>query len=104
MLGLYDHEGTLHNLGGASNFSKARRLELIDELESYRDGARETHPWAEWAKADQERSQRMPGAQSRWNGGKDLSWEPLRIELDAEVKYDQLIVPIPQLISEIFAT
>ena len=74
----------------------------------------------------------MPGAQSRWNGGKDLSWEPLRIELVAEVKYDQLqetrfrhvtrflrwrpdrttescrydqlIVPIPQLISEIFAT
>jgi hypothetical protein len=47
MLGLYDHEGTLHNLGVASNFSKARRLELVDELEPYRDGARETHPWAE---------------------------------------------------------
>ena len=33
---------------------------------------------------------RMPGAQSRWNAGKDLSWVPLRPELVVEVKYDQL--------------
>ena len=33
---------------------------------------------------------RMPGAQSRWSAGKDLSWEPLRIERVAEVKYDHL--------------
>jgi hypothetical protein len=35
MLGLYDHKGTLHNLGVASSFSKARRLELVDELAPY---------------------------------------------------------------------
>ena len=32
----------------------------------------------------------MPGATSRWNRGKDLSWEPLRIERVAEVAYDHL--------------
>ena len=32
----------------------------------------------------------MPGAQSRWNAGKDLTWEPLRIELVAEVAYEHL--------------
>ena len=34
--------------------------------------------------------QRMPGGLSRWNAGKDLSWEPLRVELVAEVAYEHL--------------
>ncbi|HYR99746.1 MAG TPA: hypothetical protein VEO58_12060, partial [Gemmatimonadales bacterium] len=33
---------------------------------------------------------RMPGGQSRWSAGKDLSWEPLRVERVCEVKYDHL--------------
>jgi ATP-dependent DNA ligase len=33
---------------------------------------------------------RMPGAPSRWNARKDLSWEPLRCERVVEVEYDQL--------------
>ena len=33
---------------------------------------------------------RMPGGQSRWSAGKDLSWEPLRIERVCEVKYDHM--------------
>ncbi len=49
----------------------------------------ENHPWREWANAGAE-SSRMPGAQSRWSAGKDLSWEPLRIERVCEVKYDHL--------------
>jgi ATP-dependent DNA ligase len=32
----------------------------------------------------------MPGGQSRWSAGKDLSWEPLRPERVCEVKYDHL--------------
>ena len=32
----------------------------------------------------------MPGATSRWNRGKDLSWEPLRIERVVEVAYDHM--------------
>jgi ATP-dependent DNA ligase len=47
------------------------------------------HPWREWAGAAGE-SRRMPGAQSRWSAGKDLSWEPLRIERVCEVKYDHM--------------
>ena len=51
------------------------------------------HPWRDWAGAGAESSPhltRMPGAQSRWSAGKDLSWEPLRIERVCEVKYDHL--------------
>ena len=70
----------------------ARRRELVDELAPYRDDALEGHPWASWAAAEQERAEgkRMPGATSRWNAGKDLSWEPLRAELVVEVAYDHL--------------
>ena len=32
----------------------------------------------------------MPGGQSRWSAGKDLSWEPIRIERVCEVKYDHM--------------
>jgi ATP-dependent DNA ligase len=35
----------------------------------------------------------MPGAQSRWSAGKDLAWEPLRIEQVCEVKYDHMQGP-----------
>ena len=50
----------------------------------------DNHPWREWAQADGSESARMPGGQSRWSAGKDLSWEPLRIERVCEVKYDHL--------------
>ena len=33
---------------------------------------------------------RMPGGQSRWSQGKDLSWEPLRPELVVEVAYEHM--------------
>src|SRR5437764_1030350 len=48
-----------------------------------------SHPWQAWAQAEAG-SARMPGAQSRWSAGKDLSWEPLRVERVCEVKYDHL--------------
>ena len=90
LLGLHDHTGKLHNVGVATSFTKARRLELVDELEPLRETDFSRHPWAEWYEAEAHSEQRLPGGQSRWTGGKDLSWEPLRIELVAEVKYDQL--------------
>jgi ATP-dependent DNA ligase len=68
----------------------ARRKELADELEPLRKNAMENHPWREWAQAEGTGFDRMPGAQSRWSAGKDLSWEPLRIERVCEVKYDHL--------------
>jgi len=54
-----------------------------------RKNAMKDHPWREWAGAAAE-SSRMPGASSRWSAGKDLSWEPVRIERVCEVKYDHL--------------
>jgi len=89
LLGLYDDEGTLHHVGIASSFTTARRRELVEELLPLREKALENHPWRDWAGAE-EGEQRMPGASSRWNRGKDLSWEPLRPERVCEVAYDHL--------------
>ncbi len=91
LLGLYDHEGTLHHVGVASAFTVARRKELVDELAPYREDALHGHPWAAWATAVADAGGgRMPGGQSRWNAGKDQSWEPLRPELVVEVAFDHL--------------
>jgi ATP-dependent DNA ligase len=89
LLGLYDDSGRLQHVGVTSAFTMARRKELAVELAPLRERALEDHPWREWADAGDERG-RMPGAQSRWSAGKDLSWEPLRIERVCEVKYDHL--------------
>jgi ATP-dependent DNA ligase len=89
LLGLYDDAGTLQHLGVTSSFPMARRRRLAEELEPLRKGALEGHPWGDW-EAAADGSQRMPGGQSRWSAGKDLSWEPLRIERVCEVKYDHL--------------
>jgi len=91
LLGLYDAEGRLHHVGIAGSFKQAHRAELAEMLGPMREGAKETHPWKDWAEfQDQESSQRKPGATSRWNRGKDLSWEPIRIELVAEVSFDHM--------------
>jgi ATP-dependent DNA ligase len=90
LLGLYDEEGMLHHVGVATSFSAARRKELVDELEPLRANAVEGHPWQSWAEAQMDATQRLPGAGNRWNAGKDMSWEPLRVERVAEVGYDNL--------------
>ncbi len=93
VLGLHDAAGTLHHAGVARGFTAARRRERVGELAPLREGARDGHPWREWATPelrDAVPAQRMPGATSRWNRGKDLSWEPLRLERVAEVAYDHL--------------
>src|SRR5207249_12288231 len=89
LLGLYDERGRLHHVGVTSSFTAAVRRQLAGELEPLRKDALEGHPWREWADASGA-STRMPGGQSRWSQGKDLSWEPLRIERVCEVKYDHL--------------
>jgi ATP-dependent DNA ligase len=65
------------------------RKELVQFLAPYRENALAKHPWKEWAQ-QVESGQRVPGGQSRWSQGKDLSWEPLRPELVAEVAYDHM--------------
>jgi ATP-dependent DNA ligase len=93
VLGLFDEAGTLHHVGVASGFAAARRRELVDELAPLRADALDGHPWRDWATpepTEADAGRRMPGAQSRWNRGRDLSWEPLRVERVAEVAYDHL--------------
>ncbi len=89
LLGLYDDEGLLQHVGVTSAFTMTMRRQLVKELEPLRRDAMDEHPWRDWAGAAAE-SSRMPGAQSRWSAGKDLSWEPLRIERVVEVKYDHM--------------
>jgi ATP-dependent DNA ligase len=89
LLGLYDASGTLHHVGVTSSFTMEKRKQLVKQLEPLRQNALASHPWRMWAEA-MDGSQRMPGGQSRWSAGKDLSWEPLRIERVCEVKYDHM--------------
>jgi ATP-dependent DNA ligase len=89
LLGLYDDAGALHHVGVTSAFSMEARRRLAEELAPLRKNALASHPWREWAEVT-DGAVRMPGAQSRWSAGKDLSWEPLRIERVCEVKYDHL--------------
>jgi len=93
LLGLYNDAGALQHIGVAASFPMARRAELVEELAPYRENALEGHPWQDWADAqpmENGAENRMPGAVSRWNAKKDLSWVPLRPELVVEIKYDQL--------------
>ena len=83
LLGLFDDEGVLHHVGVTSSFTMERRRQLADELAPLRVDALAGHPWAGWAEWADEMAasgKRVPGATSRWNAGRDLSWEPLRPE------------------------
>ena len=81
LLGLHDDAGALQHVGVCASFSTAKRKELVDFLAPYREGALASHPWKHWADhGGDEEAKRMPGGQSRWSQGKDLSWEPLRPE------------------------
>ena len=79
----------LQHVGVTSSFTTATRKELVDELAPLRKNALQDHPWRDWASAADD-ANRMPGAQSRWSGGKDMSWEALRLERVCEVKYDHM--------------
>src|SRR5919106_3476092 len=93
LLGLFDHSGTLQHVGVCASFTDKKRRELVEFLAPYRHDALAAHPWKHWAEhapASGEAEHRMPGAQSRWSQGKDLSWEPLRPELVVQVAYEHM--------------
>jgi ATP-dependent DNA ligase len=96
LLGLFDNAGALQHVGVCASFSMERRRELVEFLEPYRKNALAAHPWGRWAELEDAPGEgegiprRMPGGQSRWSQGKDLSWEPLRPELVAEVAYEHM--------------
>jgi ATP-dependent DNA ligase len=107
LLGLYGDAGVLHHVGVTSAFTMQMRRDLARELAPLRRDAWRDHPWRAWGGAgptgddgapasdpahpdDRSASQRLPGGESRWSQGKDLSWEPLRPERVCEVRYDHL--------------
>ena len=93
LLGLWNADGQLQHVGVTSSFTMEKRAALVGFLEPYRRGGLDDHPWREWAVAEAaavEQGRRLPGATSRWNRGKDLSWEPVRPELVCEVAFDHL--------------
>ena len=95
LLGIFDDVGSLHHVGVTSSFTWDKRAALTELLAPLRENATDGHPWQEWAEWSAQGSadasgQRLPGATSRWNRGKDLSWEALRPERVVEVAYDHL--------------
>lgn len=92
LLGLFDESGTLQHVGVCASFTKDKRRELLEFLTPYRKNALAGHPWASWADLETttDGEHRMPGGQSRWSQGKDLSWEPVRPELVVEVAYEHM--------------
>jgi len=93
LLGLYDDDDVLQHVGVTAAFTTEMRKKLVDELAPLRENALVGHPWRGWVEAQEEaiaKGQRLPGATSRWNRGKDLSWEPLKPERACEVSYDHM--------------
>lgn len=92
LLGLFDKSGALQHVGVCASFTAQKRIELAEFLAPYREGALNNHPWKNWAgpSEGEEPGRRIPGGQSRWSQGKDLSWEPLRPELVVEVTYEHM--------------
>jgi ATP-dependent DNA ligase len=94
LLGLYDHDGrygepgNLMSVGVIGAFPAARRKELFTELQPLVtdfDG----HPW-DWARQLEGNRTPRNSEGSRWTGGKDLSFTPLRPELVVEVRYEHM--------------
>jgi ATP-dependent DNA ligase len=90
LLGLYDGQGRLQHVGVSASFTAKRRAELVEELQPLvaKDG--DEHPWGEWAEWAIANPDRVPGTQSRWSAGKDLSFVALRPERVLEVGYDHM--------------
>ncbi|MEU9123968.1 ATP-dependent DNA ligase [Streptomyces sp. NPDC048506] len=90
LLGLHDDAGRLQHVGVCASFPMARRRALVEELAPLRLDDVADHPWGAWTDEAAHASRRMPGGPSRWSGGKDLSWVPLRPERVCEVAYDHM--------------
>jgi ATP-dependent DNA ligase len=88
LLGLYS-DGQLQHVGVSASFTEKRRAELIEELQSLVVPI-EDHPWGHWSEFLTANPDRVPGTQSRWSQGKDLSFTPLRPERVLEVAYDHM--------------
>ena len=91
LLGLFDDDAKLHHVGVCSAFSVKQRKTFLDELTPLVEDALVGHPWREWAEASaHQEGTRLPGAVSRWNAKKDLSWVAVRPERVVEIAFSQL--------------
>jgi ATP-dependent DNA ligase len=90
LLGLYDGQGNLQHIGVSASFTAKRRAELIEELRPLVADDLSKHPWGDWSEWAIANPDRVPGTQSRWSQGKDLSFVPLRPERVLEVGYDHM--------------
>ena len=76
LLGLYDADGRLDHVGFTSAFKAGDKAEVLARLEPHRSGPGFTG--------------KAPEGPSRWNRGRDASYEPLAHALVVEVHYDQV--------------
>ncbi|MGZ4471529.1 MAG: ATP-dependent DNA ligase [Nocardioidaceae bacterium] len=90
LLGLYDGQGNLQHIGVSASFTAKRREELYHELQPLVVDDLSEHPWGAWTDWAIANPDRVPGTQSRWSQGKDLSFTPLRPERVVEVGYDHM--------------
>lgn len=79
LLGLYNQAGDLGFIGHCSGFGEQDRVAILEVL---------TGLHAENSFGGE--AVRVPGAESRWTGGKDLSWVAVEPVVVVEVSYDQL--------------
>jgi ATP-dependent DNA ligase len=89
LLGLYA-DGRLQHIGVSASFTAKRREELLAELQPLVCEDLSEHPWGDWSEWAIANPDRVPGTQSRWSAGKDLSFTPLRPERVLEVGYDHM--------------
>jgi ATP-dependent DNA ligase len=72
ILGLYDDDGRLREVGHSSGFTAREKRELVDTFTPYETG------------------ERGSGEPSRWSQGRDLEWVALRPELVVEITFDHV--------------
>jgi len=88
LLGLYDGQGELANVGVVGAFPMEQRRRLFTELQPLVTTF-DQHPW-DWAKLEAGARTPRSAETSRWSAGKDLSFVPLRPEPVVEVRYDHM--------------
>jgi len=72
ILGLYEPDGRLREVGHSSGFTAREKRELVAKLQPYETG------------------ERGSGEPSRWTQGRDLEWVALRPELVVEITFDHV--------------
>ena len=91
LLGLYDADGDLANIGVVGALPMAQRRKLFEELQPLVTTF-EGHPW-NWAQEETRHPHAAPLRGSRWSAGKDLTFVPLRPERVVEIRYDHMEGP-----------